>query len=239
MIPVGVVLALVGVWWVLAALKPRRRALALQARSAVWIRPRDLAHCSPPPPSGYPGSPTPPPRAPPTRPRVSTWSSSRAPGVSNSTRTPPPTPPSSRCSSTQHPLPHRQRRGHLQLGRRHLAPVGNRLLPQAATTVPARTPPRPRKRSPWLRGPGPVAGSGFLRRPQPCVQLVAPVAALARCAHHGAPSLTGVVVVSVRARPDIRCPVDPVVRGSGVRSASCSSRRIRPATASLVIGGSA
>jgi len=45
MIPVGVVLALVGVWWVLAALKPRRRtALALQARSAVWIRPRDLAH---------------------------------------------------------------------------------------------------------------------------------------------------------------------------------------------------
>lgn len=45
MIPVGVVLALMGVWWVLAALKPRRRtALALQARSAVWIRPRDLAH---------------------------------------------------------------------------------------------------------------------------------------------------------------------------------------------------
>ncbi len=39
------VLALVGVWWVLAALKPRRRtALALQARRAVWIRPRDLAH---------------------------------------------------------------------------------------------------------------------------------------------------------------------------------------------------
>jgi hypothetical protein len=45
MIPVGVVLALVGLWWVLAALKPRRRtALALQARSAVWIRHRDLAH---------------------------------------------------------------------------------------------------------------------------------------------------------------------------------------------------
>ncbi len=45
MIPVGVVLAPVGAWWVLAALKPRRRtALALQARSAVWIRPRDLAH---------------------------------------------------------------------------------------------------------------------------------------------------------------------------------------------------
>ena len=45
MIPVGVVLALVGVWWVLAALKPRRRtALALQVRRAVWIRPRDLAH---------------------------------------------------------------------------------------------------------------------------------------------------------------------------------------------------
>ncbi len=35
MILVGVVLALVGVWWVLAALKTRRRtALALQARKA-------------------------------------------------------------------------------------------------------------------------------------------------------------------------------------------------------------
>ncbi|MDQ2722185.1 MAG: alkaline shock response membrane anchor protein AmaP [Actinomycetota bacterium] len=45
MIPVGVVLALVGVWWLLAALKPRRRtALAVQAGAAVWIRPRDLAH---------------------------------------------------------------------------------------------------------------------------------------------------------------------------------------------------
>lgn len=45
MIPVGVVLALVGVWWVLAALKPRRRtAVALEAGSAVWVRPRDLAH---------------------------------------------------------------------------------------------------------------------------------------------------------------------------------------------------
>ena len=45
MIPVGVVLALVGAWWVLAALKRRRRtALAVQAGSAVWIRPRDLAH---------------------------------------------------------------------------------------------------------------------------------------------------------------------------------------------------
>jgi len=84
-----------------------------------------------------------------------------------------------------------------------------------------------------------LAGSGFFRRPQPCVQLVAPVADLARLAHHGAPSLPGVVVLSVRFCPDIRRAVDPVVLGSGVRSASCSSRRIRPATASLVIGGSA
>jgi len=66
-----------------------------------------------------------------------------------------------------------------------------------------------------------------------------PIAALARLAHHGAPSLPGVVVLGIRARPDIRRAVDPVVLGSGVRSASCSSRRMRPATASLVIGGSA
>ena len=45
MIPVGALLALVGLWWVLAALKPRRRtAVALVADSAVWVRPRDLAH---------------------------------------------------------------------------------------------------------------------------------------------------------------------------------------------------
>jgi len=56
MIPVGVVLALVGLWWVLAALKPRRRtALALQARSAVWIRPRDLAHLLAATAEGVPG----------------------------------------------------------------------------------------------------------------------------------------------------------------------------------------
>ena len=50
------VLALVGVWWVLAALKPRRRtAVALQADSAVWIRPRDLAHLATATADGVPG----------------------------------------------------------------------------------------------------------------------------------------------------------------------------------------
>jgi hypothetical protein len=44
MIPVGIVLTVVGAWSVLAALRPRRRtAVAVTARSSVWIGPADLA----------------------------------------------------------------------------------------------------------------------------------------------------------------------------------------------------
>jgi len=44
MLPAGVVAVLVGVWWVLAALKRRRRtAVQLDADTAVWMRPLDLA----------------------------------------------------------------------------------------------------------------------------------------------------------------------------------------------------
>ncbi len=44
MLPAGIVAVLVGVWWVLAALKRRRRtALQLDADTSVWMRPADLA----------------------------------------------------------------------------------------------------------------------------------------------------------------------------------------------------
>lgn len=44
MLPVGVVLALVGMWWVLAALRPRRRTeLPLSSHVSVWTRPADVA----------------------------------------------------------------------------------------------------------------------------------------------------------------------------------------------------
>ncbi len=44
MIPVGVVVAVIGLWWVLAALKPRKRTeLELAARTGSWIRPDDVA----------------------------------------------------------------------------------------------------------------------------------------------------------------------------------------------------
>lgn len=44
MIPAGVVAILIGLWWVLAALKPRRRTgLNLGESGLVWTRPRDVA----------------------------------------------------------------------------------------------------------------------------------------------------------------------------------------------------
>ena len=44
MIPAAIVAIVVGVWWVYAALRPRRRtAVAVTARSSVWIGPADLA----------------------------------------------------------------------------------------------------------------------------------------------------------------------------------------------------
>ncbi len=44
MLPAGVVAVLVGLWWVLAALQRRRRtAVQLDADTAVWMRPVDLA----------------------------------------------------------------------------------------------------------------------------------------------------------------------------------------------------
>ncbi|MEO3938953.1 DUF6286 domain-containing protein [Dermatophilaceae bacterium Soc4.6] len=44
MLPVGIVVALVGLWLVLTAVKPRpRTAVALQAATGVFLRPRDVA----------------------------------------------------------------------------------------------------------------------------------------------------------------------------------------------------
>jgi hypothetical protein len=44
MLPAGIVTALLGLWSLYAALRPRRRiALAVPARSSVWIGPADLA----------------------------------------------------------------------------------------------------------------------------------------------------------------------------------------------------
>jgi hypothetical protein len=44
MIPAGIVAVVIGAWWVYAALRPRRRtAVAVTARSSVWIGPADLA----------------------------------------------------------------------------------------------------------------------------------------------------------------------------------------------------
>lgn len=44
MLPAGIVAVLVGLWWVLVALKPRRRtAVQLVAETSVWMRPTDLA----------------------------------------------------------------------------------------------------------------------------------------------------------------------------------------------------
>ncbi len=44
MIPVGVLAIVVGLWWLYAAVRPRRRtALAVDARSSVWIAPADVA----------------------------------------------------------------------------------------------------------------------------------------------------------------------------------------------------
>ncbi|MGI8578685.1 MAG: DUF6286 domain-containing protein [Nocardioidaceae bacterium] len=44
MIPAGVVAILIGLWWLFAALKPRRRTgLQLGDSGLVWIRPRDVA----------------------------------------------------------------------------------------------------------------------------------------------------------------------------------------------------
>lgn len=47
MVPAGIAAALLGVWMVVSAVRPRRRiALPVTAQSAVWIRPADLAHCA-------------------------------------------------------------------------------------------------------------------------------------------------------------------------------------------------
>ncbi|QCQ93603.1 DUF6286 domain-containing protein [Rhodococcus sp. SGAir0479] len=47
MIPAGIAAVLLGVWMVVSAVRPRRQiALPLRARSAVWIRPADLAECA-------------------------------------------------------------------------------------------------------------------------------------------------------------------------------------------------
>lgn len=44
MIPAGAVAIAIGLWWVSAALRPRRRtAVSVTARSSVWIGPADLA----------------------------------------------------------------------------------------------------------------------------------------------------------------------------------------------------
>jgi hypothetical protein len=44
MIPAGVLAVVVGLWWVYAALRPRRRtAVAIDAHSSIWIAPADLA----------------------------------------------------------------------------------------------------------------------------------------------------------------------------------------------------
>ena len=44
MIPVGVLSIVVGAWWILVALRPRRHtAVAVKAASGVWIGPADLA----------------------------------------------------------------------------------------------------------------------------------------------------------------------------------------------------
>ena len=44
MLPAGVVIALVGLWWIVAALRPRRRtALEVPAQTSVWIAKTDLA----------------------------------------------------------------------------------------------------------------------------------------------------------------------------------------------------
>jgi hypothetical protein len=44
MIPAGIVLALLGLWWLLAALKPRKRtAIAVSGSPGAWVRPGDLA----------------------------------------------------------------------------------------------------------------------------------------------------------------------------------------------------
>lgn len=44
MLPAGVVAILIGLWWVSAALRPRRRtALAVPAKTSVWIAKADLA----------------------------------------------------------------------------------------------------------------------------------------------------------------------------------------------------
>lgn len=43
--PLGVLAIVIGLWWVYAALRPRRRtAVAVAAQTSVWIAPADLAH---------------------------------------------------------------------------------------------------------------------------------------------------------------------------------------------------
>jgi len=47
MIPAGVTAVLVGLWWLLAALKPRRRTeVPLRSAAGVWIRPAGIARIS-------------------------------------------------------------------------------------------------------------------------------------------------------------------------------------------------
>lgn len=47
MIPVGIGLIVLGLWWLLAALKPRRKtAIAVKARTSVWMTPSDVARIS-------------------------------------------------------------------------------------------------------------------------------------------------------------------------------------------------
>lgn len=49
MIPAGVALALLGLWWLCAALKPRRRTeIALSGQPGAWIRSSDLARLAQP-----------------------------------------------------------------------------------------------------------------------------------------------------------------------------------------------
>lgn len=44
MIPVGIGLVLLGLWWLIAALKPRRKtAIPVKAQTSVWISPSDVA----------------------------------------------------------------------------------------------------------------------------------------------------------------------------------------------------
>ena len=49
MIPAGIGLAVLGLWWLLAALKPRKRTeISLSGTPGAWMRPGDLARLAQP-----------------------------------------------------------------------------------------------------------------------------------------------------------------------------------------------